>query len=72
MTTTRKLLALLLFAPLPLAACDVDVDKHDDGDDDCVTACVDDRDDCVTACDDDGDCIKVCEDDKTRCVTDCD
>jgi hypothetical protein len=71
----RKLFAaLFLVACIPFAAaCDVDVDEGEDGNDndDCATVCTKDRDDCISACDDDGDCIKVCDDDKSECVRGC-
>ncbi|WP_437734616.1 hypothetical protein [Sorangium sp. So ce1335] len=63
----RKILSVLVFASIPLAAgCFVDADDDPgpgDSGDDCITACQTEYDDCISACDDDGDCVSACEED---------
>ncbi|MGK3997454.1 hypothetical protein [Sorangium sp. So ce1024] len=63
----HKILAVLVFSSIPLAAgCFIDADGDPgpgDSGDDCITACTTEYDDCVSACDAEGDCVSACEED---------
>jgi hypothetical protein len=71
----RKLLALLGFCAIPLAAGCHELgnaldDALDDGSD-CLDWCTFEHEQCAVACGDNGDCIKACDDDETECVKTC-